>query len=390
MSHGLISRSADLQRLVDNGYEVEIRSGHLLVHNVPYVNTAREVRLGTLVSMLAVAGDVARYSGDHVVHFIGEQPCNRDGTIITGIAHQQQALTLDGGLAVDRSFSNKPSGGYPDYHAKMTRYADIISAPAQSLSPGVTAKTFAPVPLEEDESVFTYLDTASTRAGIKAVVSKLASERVGIIGLGGTGAYVLDFVAKTPVAEIHLFDGDRFVNHNAFRAPGAPSIEELRLRTNKAVYFRDTYSRMRRRVIAHEGYLVEAGLDELAGLSFVFVCIDRPSAKVPIFRKLEELGASFVDTGMGIDVVNEQLRGIVRITTSTPSRREHLARRVSCADGPDDAYHTNIQVAELNALNAALAVVKWKKLRGVYLDLEEEHDSTYTIDCNMVTSDEKP
>lgn len=35
-------------------------------------------------------------------------------------------------------------------------------------------------------------------------------------------------------------------------------------------------------------------------------------------------------------------------------------------DGPDDLYRVNIQISELNALNAALAVIKFKQLRGFY------------------------
>jgi hypothetical protein len=34
----------------------------------------------------------------------------------------------------------------------------------------------------------------------------------------------------------------------------------------------------------------------------------------------------------------------------------------------DDPYTENIQIAELNALNATLAVLWWKKLMGVYHD----------------------
>ena len=41
-----------------------------------------------------------------------------------------------------------------------------------------------------------------------------------VIGLGGTGAYVLDFFVKTPVREIRAFDLDAFHVHNAFRSPG--------------------------------------------------------------------------------------------------------------------------------------------------------------------------
>jgi hypothetical protein len=37
----------------------------------------------------------------------------------------------------------------------------------------------------------------------------------------------LDFVAKTPVEEIHLFDSDVFLQHNAFRAPGAINKERF-------------------------------------------------------------------------------------------------------------------------------------------------------------------
>jgi tRNA A37 threonylcarbamoyladenosine dehydratase len=34
-----------------------------------------------------------------------------------------------------------------------------------------------------------------------AINDKLKPLRIGIVGLGGTGSYVLDFVAKTPVKE---------------------------------------------------------------------------------------------------------------------------------------------------------------------------------------------
>jgi hypothetical protein len=54
----------------------------------------------------------------------------------------------------------------------------------------------------------------------------------------------------------------------------------------------------------------------------------------------------------------------------------------------DNEYDKNIQIADMNALNAALAVMKWKKLFGFYADNEREHYSTYTIDTNLLTSDE--
>ena len=36
-----------------------------------------------------------------------------------------------------------------------------------------------------------------------------AGWKVAVIGLGGTGSYLLDALAKCPVAEIHLYDDDK-------------------------------------------------------------------------------------------------------------------------------------------------------------------------------------
>ena len=148
-----------------------------------------------------------------------------------------------------------PSGAYDNYYDKVTQYVTILSGYAQKIEPGVTAKTFRPVAAAEgeEETVFKYIDTASTRAEIGAVTAKLAAvKKVAIVGLGGTGSYVLDFVAKTPVGEIHLFDGDEFLQHNAFRSPGAPSLEELVAKPKKAAYLKGIYDKMRNGIFVHE------------------------------------------------------------------------------------------------------------------------------------------
>ena len=78
------------------------------------------------------------------------------------------------------------------------------------------------------------------------------------------------------------------------------------------------------------------------------------------------------------------------MTTSTPAQRDHVRKRVSFGgDDRDDVYDKNIQIADLNALNAALAVMKWKKLYGFYQDRDHEHHTTYTIDCNMLLGEDQ-
>lgn len=388
MSHQPASPSPDIVRLRNEGYEVEIRGTHLLVSHIPCVNSARQIEFGTLVSTLALAGDTITKPDTHVVHFAGPHPCHKDGSIMAQIQHASQTQSLAEGIVVNHSFSNKPPNGYPDYYEKMNRYAEIISAPAQSLAPGVTAKTFRVIEAKPEESVFNYHDTNSSRAEIEVISAKLKGRKIGIVGLGGTGSYVLDLVAKTPVDEIHLFDADVFCQHNAFRAPGAPSVEQLRTPPLKVDYLAEIYSRMRRKIIPHAVALNAANVQLLHGLGFVFICMDDGRPKREIVALLEAGGASFVDVGMGVQVGDNSLLGIVRVTTSTPHKREHFSRRVSFADAKDDAYSTNIQIADLNMLNAALAVIKWKKLCGFYQDMEHEHDCAYTVSENQLISDE--
>jgi hypothetical protein len=229
--------------------------------------------------------------------------------------------------------------------------------------------------------VFKYIDTATSRAGIGAVNEKVAGQKIGIIGLGGTGSYVLDLVAKTPVAEIHLFDGDVFSQHNAFRSPSAPGHEELAAKPKKVAHFQSIYDKMRHGIIIHAAYMDEENLALLEGLDFVFVCADRGPAKKKIVERLVANGTPFVEVGMGVVLVEGRLGGIVRATTSTANTREQAALHISYADGDGGAneYASNIQIAELNALNAAIAVIQWKKLFGFYQDTREQYYTGFSI-----------
>lgn len=385
-----LTESADLKRLHDEGYEIAVQGGYLLM-KVPYVNAKREVKQGVLVTDLTLAGNRTTTPQSHVAYFIGEQPCHKDGTPIRQIEHQTGNQNFGNGLVVNRSFSNKPHGGYPDYFQKMSTYANIISGPAESLDSTASARLFRVTPAEPDESMFEYIDTASPRAGITAAASRLQGQKIGIIGLGGTGSYVLDLVAKCPVAQIHLYDGDRMGQHNAFRAPGAPTIDELRERPYKVAHFANIYRRMHRGIVPHESYVDGSNVGELSGLDYVFLCVDKGSAKEPVIRCLEAHGRSFIDVGMGIYTDDEdRLRGIVRTTASSPTMRDHFRKRVSLSDTPGGDYARNIQIAELNSLNAAFAVVLWKKLVGFYGDEMGGHSLVYTIDVNAMCTEDAP
>lgn len=389
MSQQLISHSPDLKKLRAEGYEIEIKSGYLLVHHIPYITPSNQLSYGILASELTLASNIqTARPGNHVIYFQGEQPCDKNGVVIAAISHASPNQILFPGFAGNHSFSNKPPNGYADYYEKIKTYADIISSPAKSRDNSVTEKTFRVLEDEEATSVFKYIDSNSSRANILPIVEKLYNQRIAIIGLGGTGAYILDLIAKCPVKEIHLFDGDYFLQHNAFRSPGAASIEILNQNLKKVDYYRNVYSNMHKGVFSHSEFISEDNLEILSGFNCAFLSIDRGSIKRNIIDYLISQNTLFIDVGMGIEKVEDSLIGTLRVTTGDSTKNDHIQRRISLNDDPNEAYNSNIQIAELNSLNASLAVIKWKKYIGFYNDLEKEYHTTYSINVSQLLNDE--
>ena len=387
MSQQLINRSDDLKRLRDEGYDVDVRDGHLLLRNVPYVNNRREIMLGTLFSELTLAGDRTAQPNDHTVKFDGEPPCDEQGTPLNAIAGNALGEQLQDGSPYNYILSRKPPGGsYADYYEKMTTYVAFLSAPAQSINPDADARGNQQPLSGETESVFRYANNAIFRAGIVDETRKLRRGSVAIVGLGGTGSYILDLVAKTPVPEIHLFDGDQLLQHNVFRAPGALSLAEICAAPNKAYHYRDIYSKMRTNIYTY-GAVDQSNVTQLASMGFVFIAVDHGESRGLIVDSLMSFGVPFIDVGMGVVKANGALLGQLRVTRWDPAVNGGNRPDIPVADGDDNEYSLNAQIAELNALNAALAVIRWKKSLGFYTDLQGEFDSCYQIDGNHIVNE---
>ena len=375
----VIKLNPDLKRLRDEGYELEVRAGYAIVHSVPYLDEHGNVQRGVLVSELELNGDLVKYRKNackHVIHFQGTMPHRKNGEPLNGVLLGQNKRTL-ADIPTDMSFSNKPDGDYNDYYEKFTRYIQILSAEAQAVDPTVTAATFKKV-VSSDSSVFNYVDTNASRAAISDIADKLKNYKIGIIGLGGTGSYLLDQIAKTPVAEIHLFDGDVFCQHNAFRAPGSPTKEIFEQQPNKTDYFKGIYGNMHRHISSHPYHLDEENLGELDALDFVFIAMDSSRCKQLIVNYLSEHKISFVDTGIDIIRTGTSLIGMTRATLSIQGDTQAVNQYVSFEEADKDLYASNIQTAELNALCALQAVIKWKQTLGFYLDNIKLDNCVYT------------
>lgn len=392
MSQRPIGRSPDLKRLRDEGYNLQIVEGYLVVQEVPYLNGKGELKRGILVCALSAVNDIATPPGDHTAHFIGEYPCHADGSQMSQVVNSPNDVRINNDLRTNfyLSAKPKPADNYKDFYHKVTTYCRLFGGPAQEkFGPSISAKTFPVMrdDADDEESVFLYTDTASSRADLVEVNRKIRLNRVAILGLGGTGGHVFDQVAKTHVREIHLFDGDRFLQHNAFRAPGAASGDDLEKQPFKVDYFHGVYSKMRRGIVPHPEYITAENLHLLEGMDFVFICMESGPIKKPVIEKLIALGIPFVEVGMGIYQRNGSLGGILRTTAGSAAKHDHIWERVPLSDGGiKNEYDKNIQVVELNALHAAIAVIKWKKMFGFYADQSQEHYSAYVIGRNDINN----
>lgn len=392
MLHRLASHNDDIRRLLEKGYAVSFDSNYLVIRDVPYLDENKVLQTGTIVSKLIFTDSDHIKPGDHSIFFCGSHPCEINGAPIKNLGGGLTTLDLKStDIKVERSFSNKPYKAdfadfrdFVDFFEKIESYVSIISGPAISLYPSATPLTFRAVDTNED-SVFKFNDTLTSRAEIGELSRRFKDDVIAIIGLGGTGSYVLDFLVKTPVNEIRGFDLDLFHVHNAYRSPG--KLEKNELGKTKAEVYQNRYDNFRYRLTIQSKYIVADSTEDLNGATFAFVCVDNGSARAAIFELLINMKIPFIDVGMGLNKNKGSINGMIR-TTYYPieTAGEMVERRLApLQDDPDDIYKSNIQLSELNAINACLAVIKFKQLRGFYFDENNFTNMLFSIyDLHLV------
>lgn len=372
MSLQLINHSPDLSRLVQEGYAIRIEGAWLIVEEIPYLDSNRQVCRGAFVCPLDANGERAIAPSCHIMSFAGGMPHDRNGKPHSQLGSLGPSTGNVGSLHVQRRFSNKPRGPagprrYTDYYEKVTTYERLILTEVHTVDPSATAKVGA-LPAVTDGDPFTIPDSASARAGISDLAELFSDEVVGIIGLGGTGSYIADHVAKVPTKEDRYFDGDRFFPHNVFKAPGAPTSSELQPAPFKAEYHAARNRLLKKNVIAHPLMLDRSNVHLLDGVTFAFVAMDPGPQKAAAINYLENTGISFVEVGMGLHKRPHGIGGTLRAVLSTPGNRETVRPRIPVGNPSQElVYTSNIQVSDLNSQNANMAIQLWKGSRGFYI-----------------------
>ncbi|WP_207790292.1 ThiF family adenylyltransferase [Glacieibacterium frigidum] len=360
--------------LVERGFAVAFDSNCLLVRDIPYIDAAGQLQLGAIVAKLVFVDETRVEQDDHQIYFAGSLPYQLDGTPIGNLGGGETTIQLTercSDIVVQRSFSNKPmpKGKFDDFADKIESYVSIISGPAIERF-GISPHTFRSVEAADGDPIFKFQDTMTSRAQIGDLNANFASERVAVIGLGGTGAYLLDMLVRTPLPEVLAFDSDLYHVHTAFRSPGR--LDPAEFGRSKAEVYAGRYDNFRQGLSVQTAHIDAGTAHLLDGVTFAFVCVDKGSSRSGIFDVLIDKGIPFIDVGMGLNRKHGPLDGMMRATLfGAQDAREMRDRNLAeTVDTPDGLYRANIQVGELNALNACLAIVRYKQIRGFYRDTE--------------------
>ena len=258
-------------------------------------------------------------------------------------------------------------------HDLLHRYAKHVIGAVAAAGHSETVSNALPDP-------FHIPNTFEARAGIAPVQDHIRGDRIAIIGLGGTGSFLLDIIAKTPLLEIHLLDSDCVDWHTLMRAPGVPTVKEMeQVRAGsllKVYYYRSKYLAFRDGIHAHPVRVEDS--DSFAkfvaehAIDFVFISIDQltegdSARQDAVYKAVSSAGVPFIDSGVSIAIEDCSVRGAVTTTayeagsdiweSAVPNARLH-------GDAPG---YSNVQLPEVNAAAALFAVMEWRRRTGQYV-----------------------
>lgn len=373
MCSPLVAPDGSLDLLRKAGRRFAIRENYLVMA-VPYLNASGELRRGFIADPINLLDETeVGPPGNHQMYFIGEEPHDlAGGSLVQVLGGGANRTEIFDGHVSSFYFSHKlrtMEGQKRDYVSvaeKFEQHYRMISGPAVHRYPHADG-AFLDVDFGADMiSPFCFPDTFSAHAELNGLNAELRPLTIGIIGLGGTGAYLLDFLTKTPVKRIRMFDHDGYAVKNAFRSPGTSTSTDFK--KFKVDLYAERYSTFRMGVVPHRVRITRENRNLLEDCDFIFVCVDKAVSRAAIVEVLLELGKPFIDVGMGLNRLSGLIGGGLRATLVDERTRDTVIANSTLPIGEDadDLYDKNIQIPELNALNAALAVVMFKQRYGYF------------------------
>src|ERR1700730_3296658 len=276
----LASHNPFVRELESQGYLVDFVNGYFVIYGLPYLDKDGALKHGDWASPVDLTDWVLDPPRDHQVWFRGGRPHDQ----------KRRELRLGGGpnqvkvaedFVTDFSFSYKllESGQmrpYRSFEEKVRTYLDTITAPAMTAYPNATPLRGIEKKAAAQGSPLRFPDTLSSRYHMSDVSSLLRGKKVAIIGLGGTGSYILDFIARTHLDRIVLFDDDKVQVHTIFRIPG---FIPRAIGMTKVEALAQQYGNWHSGIETVTELITAQNIERLQEFDFVFVSVDDGPAR---------------------------------------------------------------------------------------------------------------
>ena len=204
----------------------------------------------------------------------------------------------------------------------------------------------------------------------------VVQECVAIVGLGGVGAWIADFVVKADPREIHGWDYDCIEPKNILRMPGGldPNVWIGR---PKADWFQDTYSLIHTDVHGYNKKVLPENVQEvIEKTTFAFLAVDDADDRMMVCDTLANAGIPFVVVGLSPVRKDKRVNVSIRIVTAhvgVSSWREAIPQ-VGRA-GQED--YGSLDLPEVYSMAAGWAIQSWRKMRGQFWQEKREECLVY-------------
>lgn len=372
----LANHNSFIQELLDDCYDIEFVGGYFVIYSVPYLDKDGNLQHGDLASPIDLVDKIIDTPSNHQTWFRGGIPHNNSRNELK-ISPRPDKVTITKDFITDFSFSLKlldSAGGkrkYTSFKEKVETYLDVIVTPAKEAYPNATPLRNIEKKATEKESPLRIPDTLSSRYHINDISAFLRGKKVSIIGLGGTGSYILDMIARTHLEKIALFDDDKVHVHTIFRMPG---FIKNAIGKDKVDALAQHYGQWHSAIFPIAERITSENIEQLKEFDFVFVSVDDGPSRLYIVSWLVAHDIPFVDCGIGLNRTIDGLNGVVRITgvdRTAFDRAVNTCYLPTAEKDEIDEYKKQAQIVEFNALNACLAIIKFKQHFKLYSCLDD-------------------
>lgn len=376
----LANHNAFIKDLEETGYQLDFVGGYVVIYGLPYLDKDGQLQYGDWTSPVELNEMIIDPPKNHQAWWRGGRPCDQEGRELA-LGYRVDRVTVTPEFVSDCSFSfkllddNGVARTYRSFEEKVETYLHAITAPAMNAYPDATPLRAIATRAAEQNSPLRFPDTMSSRYHINDLSLLLRGKKVAIIGLGGTGAYILDFLARTHLKQISLFDDDKVHVHTIFRFPG---FIERAIGKPKVEALSKHYDHWHAGIEPVAERITKENVARLQEFDFVFVSVDDGPSRRLIIEWLSANDIPFVDCGMGLNRSAVGLSAFVRITGVDRQAFDDNAGTVHLPveDAKEDEYRKRAQITELNALNATMAVIRFKQHFGLF---DRDRASTWYI-----------